>query len=92
MPLTQRVTYKTTLQKNQRLRIPKIVRSRYKLETSDTLRVTISVVGLVGVRKNFLAKMRKDGCINVPSVVLALLKKEQPNIEKYAIEVMLQPA
>jgi hypothetical protein len=42
--------------------------------------------------ESFLIKMRKDGRIAVPELVIALLKHDEPNLEGYAMEVTLKPA
>ena len=62
------------------------------METSEVLKVTINVVGLFSNTESFWAKMRKDGRIAVPKLVLALLKHDEPSLEGYAMEVTLEPA
>jgi hypothetical protein len=74
-----------------RLRVPRVVRGQFKLDETQVLRVTVSPVSLIGVREIFFGKMRKDGYIAVPAVVLALLKKDKPSLEGYAVEVTLEP-
>ena len=71
--------------------MPRVIRWQFKLETTEVLKVTVSPVGLTGVRESFFGKMRKDGCITIPTLVLALLKKEKPSLEGYALEVTLEP-
>ena len=39
--------------------IPKLVRCEYKLESSETLKVTVTIVGFLGVRESFLAECKK---------------------------------
>ena len=92
MPLTQRVTFKTTLKEKNLFRVPKLIRWQFKLDPSEILKVTVSIVGSVGVRESFFAKMYKDGRVHVPQVPLALLKHYEPNIENSALEVTLEPA
>jgi hypothetical protein len=61
------------------------------LESSDVFKVTVTIVGLLGVRESFLAKMQKDGRIGIPKLTLALLKRDEPSLEGYAMEVTLEP-
>jgi hypothetical protein len=91
MPLTHRITFKTTVKKQNRIAIPKILRWQYKLESSEVLKVTVSVEGTMGVRESFLGKMRKDGRIAIPQLQLALLRRNEPSLEDFALEVMLEP-
>jgi hypothetical protein len=92
LPLTQRVSFKTMLQKQNRLLVPKLVRWEYKLELSEVLKVTVTIVGLLGVRESFLAKMYKSGRIRIPDLTMALLKRDQPSLEGCVMEVTLEPA
>ncbi|MGA3289402.1 MAG: hypothetical protein ABSD42_04090 [Candidatus Bathyarchaeia archaeon] len=62
------------------------------METGDALKVAINVVGLFSNTENFLTKMRKDGWIAVPKLVLVLLKHDASSLEGYAMEVTLEPA
>jgi hypothetical protein len=68
-----------------------MVRWRYKLETCQTLHVEISAFGTFGVHESFLTKMRKDGRITVPALVVALLRQAVPDLKSTAMEVTLQP-
>ena len=46
MPLTERVDFKAVLQKGNRVQLPKLVRWRFKLETSQVLKVTVTAVNV----------------------------------------------
>ncbi len=92
MPLTRRVTFKAILKKRDLLYVPKLIRWQYKLESSEILRVTVSVVGAMGLRESFLGKMHKDGRIAIPKLQVALLKCKEPSLEGFALEVTLEPA
>ncbi len=92
VPLTQRVTFKAILTKNNQLQVPKIVRQQFKLETTETLKVTVNVVGILGAKENFFAKMYPDGRILVPKVPLAQLRRNEPSIVGFPLEVTLEPA
>jgi hypothetical protein len=92
LPLSQRVSFKTVLQKQNRLQVPKLVRWEYKLESSEVLKVTVTIVGFLGVRESFLVKMQKNGRIRIPDLTMALLKRDQPSLEGCVMEVTLEPA
>ncbi len=66
MPLTQRVTFKVVLPKNRQLQVPKIVRRQFTLEATETLKITVSVIGILGAKEVFFAKMFDDGRIFMP--------------------------
>lgn len=67
------------------------MRWQFKLEPSEVFKITVSVVGLMGVRESFFAKMYNDGRILVPQVPLALLRRNEPSLEGFALEVTLEP-
>jgi bifunctional DNA-binding transcriptional regulator/antitoxin component of YhaV-PrlF toxin-antitoxin module len=91
LPLTQRVTFKTKLQKENRIQVPTLFRHQYKLDASEVLKVTVSVIGLLGSRESFTAKMQKGGRIVIPKLTITLLKHDEPTLEGYALEVILEP-
>ena len=92
MPLNQKVTFKTILQKQNRLQVPKLIRWRYKLDSSEILKVTVKIGGgLLNVRESFFARIYENGRIRIPNLAIALLKGDKPSIEGYAIEVTLEP-
>ncbi len=68
------------------------MRWQYKLEPSQVPKVTVTVIGSMGVRESFLAKMYKDGRMLIPKVQLALLKQNETNLENAALEITLEPA
>jgi hypothetical protein len=92
MLLNQRVTFKAPMRKRSRLQVPKIIREQFKLETTQNLKVTLTVCGAVGAKEIFLSKIRKDGSITVPLLTVAILKGAEPSLENHALEVTLEPA
>lgn len=92
LPLTQSVTFKTMLQKQNRLQVPLLVRWKFRLESSEVLRVTVNMAGMWGDEESFLARMLKDGRIVVPKLTLALLKDDESSVEGQVMEVTLEPA
>ena len=91
MPLTETARFKIQLQSGNRFQVPTIVRWKYKLEISQTLQVEIKIADMIGVRESFLAKMRKDGRITVPALIVASLKQFAPDLKGYVMEITLQP-
>ena len=91
MPLSKSVVFKSVLKKGNRFQVPKLVRSQQKLNTSEVLKVTVSVVGLMQAHETFLAPIHRDGRIVVPQLTIDLMRHEKPNLEGYAVEVTLQP-
>jgi len=60
VPLTERVEFKAVLQKGNRVQLPKLVRWRFKLETSQILKVTVTAVNVFGGWETFYGKISKD--------------------------------
>ena len=90
MPLTHRVSFKVQLQNQNRFQIPKIVRWEYKLEPSQTMKVTLKEFELA-FDESFLAKMLPDGRVTVPRVVIVQLQQRMPNLKSSVIAVALEP-
>jgi len=91
LPLYERVKFSTKLQRGNRIQVSKYVRWRYKLETSQTLQVTVSAVGVFCSSQVFLARMGKDGRITIPKLNLNLLQDRKADLTGYAMAVTLEP-
>jgi len=74
MPLTQKVNFKTKLQRGTRVQIPKLVRWQFKMDAKQILKVTVSVFGVWGTPESYLSRMGKDGRILIPKLILDLPK------------------
>lgn len=92
MPLTEAITFKTRLQKGNRVQVPKLIRWSFKMETEQVLKVGVTAVNLWTGWQFFYAKMGRDGRIVVPKLALDLLRGENPNLAGYVMEVSLEPA
>ena len=92
MPLTQKVTFKTILQRGNRVQVPKLIRWQFKMETNQVLKVSVNAINLWTGWQFFYAKMGKDGRILIPKLTLPLLRDEKPNLSGYVMEVTLEPA
>ncbi len=91
MPLTQKVTFKTKLQRGGRLQINRYVRWRFKLESDQYLAVRINIPDVWGSNESFLSRMTKDGRIVVPKLTMACLMSRKGNVDGHLTEVTLEP-
>jgi bifunctional DNA-binding transcriptional regulator/antitoxin component of YhaV-PrlF toxin-antitoxin module len=92
MPLTQKVTFKTMLQRGNRVQVPKLVRWQFKMDTQQVLKVTVDAVNVWSGGQTFIAKMGKDGRITLPKLQRELLRGREQNLTGYVMEVTLEPA
>ena len=92
MPLTQKVTFKTVLQRGNRVQVPKLVRWQFKMEPNQILKVGVNALNVYTSWQFFYAKMGKDGRILIPKLTLALMRDEKPDLTGYVMEVTLEPA
>jgi hypothetical protein len=60
--------------------------------TQEATIFEVTIVGLLGVRECFLAKMQKNGRIRIPDLTMALLKRDEPSLEGCVMEVTFEPA
>jgi bifunctional DNA-binding transcriptional regulator/antitoxin component of YhaV-PrlF toxin-antitoxin module len=78
-------------QKGNRVQVPKVVRWRFKLESTQLLKVTVNVVGSFKGHQSFYGRMGKDGRITVPVIQRGLLKHDnKDSLEHHIIEVTLE--
>ncbi len=80
------------LQKANTVQVPKLIRLRFKVESDQALKVGVNFLGLHKGWQFFYAKVRKDGRVSVPKLILNLLEDEKTSLADYALEVMLEPA
>ena len=73
------------------MQVPELVRWQYKLESSEVLKITVAIVGTLGVRESFFARMQKNSRIHIPELTMTLLKRDKPSLEGYIIDVTLEP-
>ena len=95
LPLTERVEFKTLLQKGNRLQIPKLVRWKYKLESSQVLRVSVAAAGKLGSWETFHGRMDKSGRITISSLIQKQLLQRAPGMQSLTgtvVLVKLEPA
>ena len=99
MPLTETVTFTTSLQKGNRIQLPRLVRWEYKLEPNQVLKVTVSPT-FSWAPEIFLAKMTRDGRLTIPKLAIqafkelamhTFLKDEEESVVGLAFEVTISP-
>ena len=92
MPLTQKVKFTTKLQRGNRLQVSRYVRWRYKLEREQYLSVWVNFSSVWRGNPKFLCQMTKDGRINVPKIIMAIVTDGgQKSLEGDIVEVTLEP-
>jgi hypothetical protein len=92
VPLYEKVKFSTRLQRGNRLQVSKYVRWKYKLETNQTLQVTVSVNwDFINHTAFFLARMSKDGRIVVPKVGMIVLQDGRIDLTGYVLNVTVEP-
>ena len=62
------------------------------MDSSQALKVGVNFLDLHKGWQFFYAKMRKDGRLAIPKLVLSLFKDEEKSLAGYVVEVMLEPA
>jgi len=92
MPLTEKVNFTTPLQNANLVQVPKLIRWRFKMDSDQALKVGVNFLDLHKGWQFFYAKMRKDGRITVPKLVLSRFGDEQANMVGYVLQIMLEPA
>jgi hypothetical protein len=94
LPLTRAISFKTLLQKGNRVQVPKLLRWEFKMEPTQVLWVAVGLLES-WKKEGFYAKMGRDGRITVPWLVLDLLRKqieEGGSLTGQVLEVKIEPA
>jgi hypothetical protein len=73
------------------VQIPKYVRWHYKLESTQILEVTVSILGVWRPPQSYLSRISKDGRIVIPKLAIALFKDGKFNLDNPVAEVRLDP-
>lgn len=90
--LTEKVSFKTVLQKGNRVQVPRLVRWRFKMDSAQVLKVGVAAVNLWTGWQTFYARMGRDGRITIPKLTRELLRGEEQNLAGCVIDVTLEPA
>jgi hypothetical protein len=91
MPLTQKVSFKTMLQRGNRVQVPKVVRWQFKMDSEQVLKVTVNALNVWSGWETFYARMGRDGRITLPKLTRELLRGREQSLTGYVMEVMLEP-
>jgi len=73
------------------VQVPKYVRWHYKLEPTQILEVTVSVLGAWRPAQSFLSRISKDGRIVVPKLTTVLSADGKTNLDNHIADVRLDP-
>ena len=91
LPLTQKVTFQTVLEKGNRIQVPKIIRWQFKIESTQILKVGVNAIDTGRGWQFFYTKMAKDGRIHISRLVLLILQGQKPSLTGYLLEITLEP-
>ena len=91
VPLTQKVSFKTMLQKGNRVQVPRVVRWQFKMDTEQVLKVTVTAFNVFSGWETFYARMGRDGRITLPKLTRELLRGREQSLTGYVMEVVLEP-
>jgi hypothetical protein len=89
LPQTERIEFKTTLQKGNRIQIPKLIQTKF--QPNQPINVTIHLYNSSGTWQKFYAKTDKQGRIFIPKLTINLLSKGQ-DLTGHIFEITLTPA
>jgi DNA-binding transcriptional regulator/RsmH inhibitor MraZ len=92
VPLTQKVSFKTMLQKGNRVQVPKVVRWQFKMDTEQVLKVSVTAINVWSGWQSFYAQMDKSGRVTIPKLTRELLRDKEKSLTSCIMEVMVEPA
>ena len=80
MPITEKITFKSVLQKGNRIHVPNLVRWQFKVETDQLLNVGVNDLNTQSGWQFFYSRMKKDGRILIPLLIIKLLQSDESDI------------
>ncbi|MCJ7762349.1 hypothetical protein MUP38_02700 [Candidatus Bathyarchaeota archaeon] len=92
VPLTQKVSFKTVLQRGNRVQVPRVVRWRFKMDTEQVLKVSVHAVNVWSGWEIFYVRVGRDGRITIPKRQRELLRDREQDLTGYVMDVTLEPA
>ncbi len=92
MPLTEKVSFTTTLESLNKVQIPKLIRWRFKIDGDQALKIGVNFLGTHMGWQFFYTKMRKDGRITIPKLALNLMHAEEGKSTGSPLDVTIEPA
>jgi hypothetical protein len=91
LPLTEKVRFKTSLQKGNRIQIPRKIRWLYKMDSDQVFIVSVDALNVyTSSWQTFYATMTKDGRITIPKLQRQLLLNDERT--RHIMDVTLEPA
>jgi len=88
VPLNRSVSFKSAVQEGNRVQVPRLIRSQFRLEPTQVLEVRICAAERIGVNvETYYAKVREDGRLGIPKLVMKLCEIKAGDI----VEVTLSP-
>jgi hypothetical protein len=91
MPITERIDFKTKLQKGNRIQVPQLIRWEFKVETNQLLYVGVNDLETQSGWQFFHTKMLKDGRIVIPTLIIQLLQTNESPITGHILEATIKP-
>ena len=91
MPLSQKVTFQSIMEKCNKIQVPKLIRWQFKMEGGQVLKVGVNAIDLGRGWQYFYTRMTKDGRIRIPRLTLLVLQGEKPSLTGYLLEITLEP-
>jgi hypothetical protein len=91
LPLNQKVTFQTVLEKGNRIQVPKMIRWQFKVEPTQVLKVGVNAIDLGRGCQFFYSKMAKDGRIHISRLTILILQGEKTSLAGYLLEITLEP-
>jgi len=91
MPLTQKVSFKTVLQRGNRVQVSKLIRWQFKMGTKQVLKVAVNGCQRVERRIKLLRKKGQRRTHNLPKLNANCCRGRKQNLTRYVMEVTLEP-
>lgn len=92
MPLSERVSFEAQIQKRNMVQVPKIIRWQFKMDPQQVLRVGINLPKEGSGTHYFFAKMRGDGRIVIPKLIVSILQGKMNDLLGFIFVLTLDPA
>ena len=91
--LTEKVSFSAVLQRGNRVQIPKLVRWRFKMDSSQILKMTALATNVWSGPQFFYARMTPDGRLHIPQLQLRQMQSSRPgSLVGYVISVTIEPS
>ncbi len=92
MPLTEKVNFTAKLQTSNLVQIPKLIRWRFKMDSEQALKIGVNFMGMHKGWQFFYSKMRKDGRLTIPEMVMCFFEDKTTSLAGHLLDVIIEPA